>query len=75
MNTLAILVNDDQIASLDLSQFPYQPGQFADGTEANEVADVNQTFVYVNLGEETDTTAAQEQYLNTHPAVVEYSIV
>jgi hypothetical protein len=73
MNTLAILINDEN--DLDLSQFPYQPGQFADGEEANEVADVNQTWLYVELGDSNDTTAAQEQYLDTHPSVLEYTIL
>lgn len=71
-NTLAILMNDE--IAIDLSQFPFADGQYADGQEANEVADVNQTWHYIELGD-NNTNVAQEQYLNTHPEVLEYTIL
>ena len=49
------------------------PEQFADGERESE--DNDNIFVFVNLAGRTDTTAAQEQFLNTKDDVVGYSIV
>ena len=53
--------------------FPYMDGQFEDGEQESE--DNDNIFIFVNLAGRTDTTAAQEQHLNTNPDVIGYSIV
>ena len=53
--------------------FPYMDGQFEDGEQESE--DNDNIFVFVNLAGRTDTTAAQEQFLNAKDDVIGYSIV
>lgn len=52
---------------VDLSMFPYIDGQFTETDDGY--------ITVINLAARRDTTAAQEQYLNTHPAVVSYQVV
>ena len=70
-NRLAIEITPD--AENVLVGFPFLDGQFADGEQESE--DNDNIFVFVDLGEYSDTTAAQEQQLNTNSFVVSYSIV
>ena len=73
MNTqLAILINND--AENTLVGFPYQEGQFHSHDEESQDND-DQTWLYIELGEYQDTTAAQEAFLNSRPGVVGYDIV
>lgn len=68
---LAIEIKPD--AQNILVGFPYMDGQFEDGEQESE--DNDNIFVFVNLSGRTDTTAAQEQFLNTKDDVIGYSIV
>lgn len=68
---LAIEITPD--AENVLVGFPYMDGQYSDGEQESESND--NVFIYVELGDHDDTTAAQEQHLNTNPYVVGYSIV
>ena len=68
---LAIEIKPD--AQNVLVGFPYMPEQFEDGEQESE--DNDNIFVFVNLAGRTDTTTAQEQFLNTKDDVVGYSIV
>lgn len=52
--------------------FPMKDGQYEDGGEVLANGDA---VVYVELGDATDTTAAQEQALNTNSDVYGYEIV
>lgn len=70
-NKLAIEVKEDSDGVL--VGFPFLEDQFADGEEEEDGGD--SIFVYVDLGERTDTTAKQEQHLNTNPNVIGYSIL
>ena len=60
-----------QETGLELAAFPFQEGQFVEGESAATSDRVN---VVINLGEGTDTTAAQEQFLDTNDAVIEYEV-
>ena len=53
--------------------FPFCDGQFADGFEDDET-DEDCTWLRVVLGVAEDTTAAQEQFLNTNDRVIEYTV-
>ena len=55
-----------------LDGFPYLEDQYADGC-IDEGIDEYARLV-VNLGNHQDTTTAQEQFLNTKSAVLEYNI-
>lgn len=57
----------DAEADNALARFPYQAGQY--------IAEEGDTTVVITLGDRNDTTAAQEQFLNTNPHVVEWQIV
>lgn len=53
--------------------FPYREGQYI--AEEYEAQDGRATkFVDVDLADRRDTDAAQEQFLNTNPQVIGYSI-
>ena len=53
--------------------FPYREGQYiAEEYEAEDGRDTK--FVDIDLADRTDTDTAQEQFLNTNPQVVGYSI-
>jgi len=53
--------------------FPFQSGQFVDHVwESDDEADLE--IITVDLGSAIDTTAAQEQHLNTNTDVVRYDI-
>lgn len=58
-----------------LMGLPLYEGQYIDREGDEELVDSQHTFVIVCLGTRTDTTAAQEQYLNTNPAVAEWEII
>lgn len=73
-NELYILIENSNLNQDILVGFPYLDGQFYSHEEDNEIADVNQTWLVIDLGSKTDTTTAQEQFLNSLPAVIEYTI-
>ena len=52
--------------------FPLRDDQHFDASAT--VADGAVEFLFVDLGEYDDTTAAQEQHLNTNPDVINYDI-
>lgn len=74
-NRLMVLIEAEDLNSDVLAGFPYLPDQFSDGYEDNEVADTDQVWLVVNLGDHADTTTAQEQYLDSRDEVIEYCIV
>lgn len=59
--------NDD--ADMALQAFPFEEEQFIISEEYGDAC-----VVEIDLASRTDTTTAQEQYLNTNPAVVGYSV-
>lgn len=68
---VAIELNPD--AQDALAGFPFRNGQTV--VEEYEAEDGRETiFVDIDLADRTDTDAAQEQFLNTNPQVVGYSI-
>lgn len=76
ITTLAILVNTEELYTLDLSHFPYLDDQFQDGIEDDQNStDFHRVWIYINLDGRDDLTLAQEMYLNTHPAVLMYDLV
>lgn len=52
-----------------LALFPYRDGQYEESGMSDEPDQV-----FVDLAGESDTTAAQEQFLNTNPRVIGYTI-
>ncbi len=50
-----------------LAGFPFEKDQF--------IEEETENLILVNLADATDTTAAQEQFLNTSYDVLEYEIV
>ena len=53
--------------------FPFQEDQYEETTEITN--DDGSFIVYVNLGDREGTTSAQDQFLNTHPNVINYEVV
>lgn len=53
--------------------FPYVGEQYFSHEEDSSDAD-NESWLVVDLGDRTDTTAMQEQFLNTNHNVLEYTI-
>jgi hypothetical protein len=70
-NKLAIQVKPD--AQNVLVGFPMMDDQYYDGSEDD--AQDDSLWLYVNLGERNETTAAQEQCLNANEDVISYSVV
>lgn len=64
MRFLRISLNHD--AEDVLAGFPFEEDQYID--------QVYEDVVIVALGDATDTTSAQEQFLNTHPDVIAYKV-
>lgn len=58
----------------ELPRFPLARGQF-ESWSGYEDHQQQRFIVEYELGNATGTTAAQEQYLNTHSGVVRYSVV
>lgn len=52
-----------------LMGFPFMADQFVIGEMSGDAC-----VVEIDLADRTDTTAHQEQFLNTNPAVIGYSI-
>ena len=67
--TINLRTNSDDANDLALQGFPFMAEQFII-SESNGDACV----VEIDLGERDDTTAAQEQYLDTNPAVIGYGV-
>ena len=67
MATLLINIRGDE--DLSLAGFPFMEDQHI----INEMYG-DACVVEIDLADRIDTTAAQEQYLNTNPAVVGYSV-
>lgn len=73
METYRVAIELKPDAKDALAGFPYLPDQFmAEEYEAEDGRD--SIFVDIDLADRTDTTAAQEQFLNTNPAVIGYGI-
>jgi len=71
MNTATILMKDLGPTEPGLDFFPFGPGQYLDA-EVAENPDGEGVLVTLCLGDAADLTAGQEQYLNTHDAVLGY---
>lgn len=71
---LCILVENKNLNSDLLAFFPFLTDQHECGQEDDEVADTNRTWIIIDLADRTDTTTAQEQFLNSKPEIIEYSI-
>jgi hypothetical protein len=69
-----IITLDSSKSDMALSGFPLVGEQIIDGALAEFNADGTETCE-IDLDERTDTTAAQEQFLDTSPAVIRYKIV
>lgn len=67
MRLLINLRNDDD--EMALANFPFMEGQYV---IAGDYGDAG--VVEIDLADRTDTTAAQEQFLDTNPLVIGYSI-
>ena len=73
METYRVAIELKPDAQDALAGFPFRDGQYiAEQYEAEDGR--NSIFVDIELGEYSDTTAAQEQFLNTNPAVISYGI-
>ncbi len=70
MAQLIIAVEPNDVG-LELACFPLLDGQYIDGESA---VSPDRIQVVVELGDRDDTTAGQEQYLNTNPQVVSYEV-
>ena len=68
---LAIEIKSD--AEDTLVGFPYMDGQYHDGGEDDQSED--NYWIYVELGDREDTTAMQEQFLNTNSSVISWQIL
>jgi hypothetical protein len=71
MTTLIIYLNTDSSTGLELQGFPFAVDQYIESEIANE----DMTHVYIPLADADDTTAAQEQYLNTNEHVLSYKVL
>lgn len=71
---LCILVENKDLNRDLLACFPYMPDQYESHLEDDEVADANRTWIIIDLADRTDTTTAQEQFLNTKSEFIEYTI-
>lgn len=69
--TLVIYLNTDSSTGLELQGFPFVGDQFIE----SEIAVEDMTTVYIPMEGVEDTTAAQEQYLNTNPYVLSYKVL
>ena len=69
MATLIITVRNDN-ADMSLAGLPLFDGQYIVG----ETPGAETTEVEVELADRADTTATQEQFLNTSEAVVSYKV-
>jgi hypothetical protein len=58
----------------NLVGFPYLEDQYADGGQEDESDDTTE-WIFVELGNQKDTTSAQEEFLNTNSNVLYYSIL
>lgn len=56
-----------------LAGFPHAEGQHQDGCEDDE-SNEDVTWLIISLGDASDTTTAQEQFLNTSDKVLSYTI-
>lgn len=56
-----------------LAGFPYAEGQYQDGCEDDE-SNEDVTWLIIVLGDASDTTTAQEQFLNASDKVLSYTI-
>ena len=68
-NILYIELENNDVS---LQWLPLLDGQFFDGGEEEDGGD--SYFCYVDLGDRAETTASQEQYLNTQPGVISYGV-
>ena len=71
---LCVLIDSKDLNKDLFAKFPYLENQFMGGLEDNEDVDTDQTFVIINLGDESDTSLNQEIFLNNIREVIEYSI-
>lgn len=73
VNTATIVVRDTGPTGPDLSMFPFLPGQYFEPGAADN-PDGDGLLVTLQMVDHADLTAAQEQYLNTHDAVIAYNV-
>jgi len=76
MAELMILARDTQDVTVPgvLDGFPFLAEQYAE-QEIADNPDGNRVLLRVHLGDAQDTTAAQEQFLNTSNLVLEYNVL
>lgn len=68
-----VAIELDENAEDALVGFPFRDGQYV--AEEYDAEDGRNTkFVDIDLGDRKDTDTAQEQFLNTNPQVINYSI-
>lgn len=65
-----ILYIELENSEVSLQGLPLSEGQYFDGGEEEDGG--GSYFCYVDLGDKSETTVAQEQYLNTQPGVISY---
>jgi hypothetical protein len=53
--------------------YPLRDGEYHDDSDTETMDDCE--IIYVTMDDYTDTTARQEQHLNTNPDVISYEIV
>lgn len=70
---LLINVRGDD-SDLTLAAFPFMLDQFIAGETYSGADEIDTVTVEIDLADRDDTTAAQEQYLNTNEAVIGYTI-
>jgi len=54
--------------------FPYLEGQFLDYIEYDQNADDDTEWLVIDLADRSDITATQQQFIDTNPNVIEYTI-
>lgn len=69
-----IIMLDSSKSDMALAGFPLMDDQYIDGALAEFNEDGTETCE-IDLDGRTDTTAAQEQFLDTNPAVITYKVV
>ena len=62
-------------ADCALVQFPLLQEQWFEGEREDGEREDGVTEITINLGDRDDTTRAQEQFLNTSPAVKSWDVV
>lgn len=70
-NRLAIKIKSG--AENVLVGYPLRDGEYFDASDTEARTDYE--ILYIQMDEHTDTTARQEQHLNTNPDVISYAMM